>query len=75
MAASFRKKGAEVVIQKAVLAGSPCHHLVVDRQDGFRQDMFILHRANTNYSILVTQRSREAGLLDKVRTAFKIVDR
>ncbi len=75
MADSLRTKGAHVVIVEAVLAGSPCHHLVVDREDGWKQEMFILHHAKTNYSILITQRTRDVGLIDRVRAGFSLVDR
>jgi len=72
MATSMRAKGSTVKIEQSTLAGAPCHHLVVSRTDGFLQDMFILHAANANYSMLVTQRVRDAGLLDKARKGFRL---
>lgn len=72
MAAKMQAEGAAVTIGESTLAGARCHHLRVDRADGNKQDMFILNRGSTNYSILVTEPVRDSGLLDQVRRGFKL---
>jgi hypothetical protein len=75
LAEGFRAKGANVAMKESRLAGAPCHHLVVNRPDGFQQDMFILNKTNVNYAILITQPTRDVGLVGKVRNSFKLVAR
>jgi hypothetical protein len=74
-AEGFEAKGATVKIEQSTIAGLPCLHLVVDRPDGYQQDMFILNQRNANYSILITQHVRNASLVESVRDAFKLTAR
>jgi hypothetical protein len=72
MAAKFRADGATVVEKTAVLAGQPCRHLEINRADGATQDLFILITQHKNYSILVTQPSREPGFVERALAGFRL---
>ncbi len=75
MAEADRAKGYSVKVERSTLAGLPCHHLVVDRPDGWQLDLFMLHHGTTNYMILVTQKPRNAALIKKALKGFRLVAR
>jgi hypothetical protein len=60
------------VVKKSTLAGEACEHLVIDRGGSNPQDAFMLNRDGINYSILITQASRNTTLLNKVRQGFRL---
>lgn len=64
--------GATVTIKEAQLAGESCHHVEVSRRDGYQQDIFMFHRGSTNYSLMVTQPTRNAELINKAKKGFRL---
>jgi hypothetical protein len=72
MATRLRGDGATVAFKTAVLAGERCHHLEIKRADGWEQDMFILFANQTNYSVMITQPSRDPKLVEQARKGFRL---
>ena len=68
----FDRDGATVTLKKAQLAGESCHHLEVDRRDGYYHDMFMLVRNSTLYGLLVTQPTRDSGLVEEAKKRFRL---
>jgi hypothetical protein len=66
-----RESGHKVAIGKALLGGEACHHLKVNRSDGWHQDIFFLHRNSINYTVLITQPKRDPKLIARVTKALR----
>jgi hypothetical protein len=67
----FRKDGSKVVVGEARLGGEQCHHLKVTSTDGWHKDVFFLHRNSINYTMLITQRKRDAKLIARATNALR----
>lgn len=68
----IRGEGASVSVGQSVLAGKPCHHLEITLADGTKKDLFILFHGNTNYSVLITQPTRDLALVSRVKKGFQL---
>jgi hypothetical protein len=72
VAMNLRAGDAKVTVEASSLGGLPCRHVAATQESGFQQDVFILNRGTTNYSVRVSQRVRDAGLLEQVRKGFRL---
>ena len=74
MSEHFQSIGATVTIKKDRLAGHPCHHLEVNRPDGY-QDMFMLLRDGVQYGLLVTQPTRDEALIERAKKGLRLTEK
>jgi hypothetical protein len=71
MAERYRREGAVVEESEATLGGERCHHLELNRTHGNQQDFFIIVRQGINYSLLVTQQTRDQSLIARALKGFR----
>jgi hypothetical protein len=69
----FRTSGKSVLERASTFAGRRWHHLEVNSQEHGSQDLFILVEQDVMYGILVTQPSRDKGLLEAAKNGFRLI--
>jgi len=69
---AFGRRGATATLKVSALSGIPCHYIAVAKADGSTQDMFILFRNDIQYSVAVTQPTRDEAVVEAARLGFRL---